>query len=45
MPQNEVHRMYMRNGKILEEENRELNFLLQQHLAPEDARNMHGQWI
>nr|AMM02685.1 floral homeotic protein PISTILLATA [Vuralia turcica] len=41
----EVHSMFMRNGKILEEENRELNFLLQQHLTPEGARNMHGQWI
>ncbi|KAK7282688.1 hypothetical protein RIF29_11664 [Crotalaria pallida] len=32
-------------GKILEDENRELNFLLQQHMALEGARNMHGQWI
>ncbi|KAL4301157.1 hypothetical protein HN51_052572 [Arachis hypogaea] len=41
----EVHRMFKRNGKILEEENKELNFLLQQHMALEGARNMHGQWI
>ncbi|MED6147202.1 Agamous-like MADS-box protein mads9 [Stylosanthes scabra] len=34
-----------KKGKILEEENKELNFLLQQHMALEGARNMHGQWI
>ncbi|KAL5075668.1 hypothetical protein RYX36_014652 [Vicia faba] len=41
----EVHRMFKRNGKILEDENKELNFLLQQHLALEGVGNMHGQWI
>ncbi|KEH35349.1 MADS-box transcription factor [Medicago truncatula] len=41
----EVHRMFKRNGKILEDENKELNFLLQQHMALEGVGNMHGQWI
>ncbi|WJX33943.1 Agamous-like MADS-box protein mads9, variant 3 [Trifolium repens] len=41
---NEVHRMIKRNGKILEDENKELNFLLQ-HMALEGVGNMHGQWI
>ncbi|KAK4273978.1 hypothetical protein QN277_017275 [Acacia crassicarpa] len=38
--QMEVHRRFRRNGKILEDENRELNFLLQQHLAVEGVRDL-----
>ncbi|KAF1871248.1 hypothetical protein Lal_00020040 [Lupinus albus] len=39
----EVHSMFKRNSKILEEQNKELNFLMQQHLA--EGERMLGQWI
>ncbi|KAG4958441.1 hypothetical protein AAZX31_13G020700 [Glycine max] len=38
--QMDVYRMLRRNDKILEEENRELNFLWQQRLAEEGAREV-----
>ncbi|KAE9608950.1 putative transcription factor MADS-MIKC family [Lupinus albus] len=41
--QMEVHSMFKRNSKILEEQNKELNFLMQQHLA--EGERMLGQWI
>ncbi|KAI9097809.1 hypothetical protein K1719_025580 [Acacia pycnantha] len=40
--QMEIHGAHRRNGKILEEENRELNFILQQRLAMEGAREMEN---
>ncbi|XP_019431078.1 PREDICTED: floral homeotic protein PMADS 2-like isoform X1 [Lupinus angustifolius] len=41
--QMEVHSMFKRNSRILEEQNKELNFLMQQHLA--EGERMLGQWI
>ncbi|XP_045786020.1 agamous-like MADS-box protein MADS9 isoform X1 [Trifolium pratense] len=38
--QRELYRMVKRNGKILEEENRELNFILQQQQRMEGGREM-----
>ncbi|XP_019431080.1 PREDICTED: floral homeotic protein PMADS 2-like isoform X2 [Lupinus angustifolius] len=40
--QMEVHSMFKRNSRILEEQNKELNFLMQ-HLA--EGERMLGQWI
>ncbi|XP_004498359.2 agamous-like MADS-box protein MADS9 [Cicer arietinum] len=40
--QMEVYRMIRRNDKILEEENRELNFILQQRMAVEGAREVEN---
>jgi MADS-box transcription factor len=37
----EMHGMVKRNVEILEEENKELNLLLQQHMAVEDVGNKH----
>ncbi|GAU48805.1 hypothetical protein TSUD_406380 [Trifolium subterraneum] len=38
----QVHRMVKRNGEILEEQNKELDLFLQQHMAVEDVGNMHA---
>ncbi|KAK7385133.1 hypothetical protein VNO78_30844 [Psophocarpus tetragonolobus] len=40
--QMDVYRMFRRNDKILEEENRELNFLWQQRLVVEGAREVEN---
>ncbi|CAJ2651425.1 PISTILLATA protein [Trifolium pratense] len=41
----EVYRMVKRNGEILEEQNKELDLLLQQHMAVEDGETCMHQII